>query len=31
MLKQKERTRISASQMILIQNWLEELTARVPK
>jgi hypothetical protein len=31
MVKQKERTPIAASQMILVQNWLEELKARVPK
>jgi serine/threonine-protein kinase len=31
MVKQKERAPISASQMILVQNWLEELKARVPK
>jgi eukaryotic-like serine/threonine-protein kinase len=30
MVKQKERTPISASQMILVQNWFEELKARVP-
>jgi hypothetical protein len=26
MVKQKDRARITASQMILVQNWLEELT-----
>jgi serine/threonine-protein kinase len=31
MVKQKERAPISASQMILVQHWLEELKARVPK
>ena len=31
MVTQKERAPISASQMILVQNWLEELKARVPK
>ena len=31
MVKQKERAPISASQMILVQNWLEEVKARVPK
>jgi len=31
MVKQKERAPISASQMILVQNWLEELKTRVPK
>jgi serine/threonine-protein kinase len=31
MVKQKERAPVSASQMILVQNWLEELKARVPK
>ncbi len=31
MVKQKERAPISASQMILVQNWFEELKARVPK
>jgi Tol biopolymer transport system component len=30
MVKQKERPPISASQMILVQNWVEELKARVP-
>ena len=30
MVKQKDRAPISASQMILVQNWLEELKARVP-
>jgi eukaryotic-like serine/threonine-protein kinase len=30
MVKQKDRVSISASQMILVQNWLEELKARVP-
>jgi hypothetical protein len=29
MVKQKERAPISASQMILVQNWLEEVKARV--
>ena len=31
MVKQKERAPVSASQMILVQNWLDELNARVPK
>jgi hypothetical protein len=31
MVKQKERAPVSASQMILVQNWLEELKARAPK
>ena len=31
MVKPKERAPISASQMILVQNWVEELKARVPK
>ncbi len=30
MVQQKERPRVSASEMILVQNWLEELKARVP-
>ena len=30
MVQQKDRAAISASQMILVQNWLEELKARVP-
>jgi eukaryotic-like serine/threonine-protein kinase len=30
MVKQKDRAPISASQMILVQNWLAELKARVP-
>jgi hypothetical protein len=30
MVKQKERAPISASQMILVQNWLEDLKARLP-
>jgi serine/threonine-protein kinase len=30
MVKQKDRAPFSASQMILVQNWLEELKARVP-
>jgi hypothetical protein len=31
MVTQKDRAPISASQMILVQNWLEELKVRVPK
>ena len=31
MVKQKERAPVSASQMVLVQNWLEELKARVPR
>jgi hypothetical protein len=31
MVKHKERAPISVSQMILVQNWLEELKTRVPK
>jgi eukaryotic-like serine/threonine-protein kinase len=31
MVKHKERAPISASQMIFVQNWFEELKARVPK
>ena len=30
MVQQKERPPVSASEMILVQNWLEELKARVP-
>ena len=30
MVQQKERSPVSASAMILVQNWLEELKARVP-
>ena len=30
MVQQKERPLVSASEMILVQNWLEELKARVP-
>ena len=30
MVQQKERPPVSASEMILVQNWLEELRARVP-
>ena len=30
MVQQKERPRVSASVSILVQNWLEELKARVP-
>jgi serine/threonine-protein kinase len=30
MIKQKDRAPISVSQMVLVQNWLEELKARVP-
>jgi hypothetical protein len=30
MVKQKDRAPIFVSQMILVQNWLEELKARVP-
>jgi hypothetical protein len=31
MVQQKERPPAAASEMILVQNWLEELKARVPK
>jgi serine/threonine-protein kinase len=31
MVKQKDRAPVYASQMILVQNWLEELKRRVPK
>jgi dipeptidyl aminopeptidase/acylaminoacyl peptidase len=31
MVKQRDRAPIIASQMILVQNWLEELKARVPR
>jgi eukaryotic-like serine/threonine-protein kinase len=31
MVQQKERTPVAASEMILVQNWLEEVKARVPK
>ena len=30
MVQQKERPPVSAADMILVQNWLEELKARVP-
>jgi len=30
MVQQKERPPVSASEMILVENWLEELKARVP-
>ena len=30
MVQQKERPAVSASEMILVQNWVEELKARVP-
>ena len=30
MVQQKERPPVRASEMILVQNWLEELKARVP-
>ena len=30
MVKQKERPPVSAAEMILVQNWVEELKARVP-
>ena len=30
MVQQKERPAVSASEMILVQNWLEELKARLP-
>jgi hypothetical protein len=30
MVQQKERPPVSASEMILVQNWIEELKARVP-
>ena len=30
MVQQKERSPVSASATILVQNWLEELQARVP-
>ena len=30
MVKQKDRAPIFVSQMILVQNWIEELQARVP-
>jgi hypothetical protein len=30
MVQQKERPAVAAAEMILVQNWLEELKARVP-
>jgi hypothetical protein len=30
MVQQKERAPVSAADMILVQNWSEELKARVP-
>ena len=30
MVQQKERPAVSAADMILVQNWFEELKARVP-
>ena len=30
MVQQKERPPVKVSEMILVQNWLEELKARVP-
>lgn len=30
MVQQKERPAVAAAEMILVQNWLEEVKARVP-
>jgi hypothetical protein len=30
MVQQKERPAVSVSNMVLVQNWVEELKARVP-
>jgi len=30
MVQQKERLAVSTSEMILVQNWFDELKARVP-